>query len=61
VCSSDPGEERRWEACFAGRAAAEAEADAYLQRQVAFDSDIWIVAVEDGGGRHFLDDWLSRN
>ena len=30
-----------------------------LARQVAFDSDIWIVAVEDGAGRHFLDDWLA--
>ena len=51
-------EERRWEPCLGGRPAAEADADAYLARQVAFDSDIWIVAVEDGAGRHFLDDWL---
>jgi len=54
------GEERRWEPCLDGRPAAEADADAYLARQVAFDSDIWIVAVEDGAGRHFLDDWLAR-
>ena len=53
-------EERSWEACFAGEPAPEADADAYLARQVAFDSDIWIVAVDDGAGRHFLDDWLAQ-
>jgi hypothetical protein len=52
-------EERRWEPCLSGRPAAEAEADAYLGRQIGFDSDIWIVAVEDRAGRHFLDDWLA--
>jgi hypothetical protein len=51
-------EERRWEPSLGGLPVAETEADAYLQRQVAFDSDIWIVAVEDGAGRHFLEDWL---
>jgi hypothetical protein len=53
-------EERRWVPCLANQPAAETEADAYLARQIAFDADIWIVAVEDGGGRHFLDDWLAR-
>jgi len=56
----EASEERRWEPCLAGRPAVEADADAYLARQVAFDSDIWIVAVEDGAGRHFLDDWLAQ-
>ena len=53
-------EERRWAPCLQGTAASESEADDYLRRQIAFDPDIWIVAVEDGAGRHFLDDWLSR-
>jgi hypothetical protein len=52
-------EERRWEPSLDGLPVAETEADAYLQRQVAFDSDVWIVAVEDGAGRHFLEDWLA--
>lgn len=56
----EASEERRWEPCLAGSPAAEADADAYLARQITFDSDIWIVAVEDGAGRHFLDDWLAR-
>ena len=25
----------------------------------SFDSDIWIVSVEDRQGRHFLEDWLA--
>ena len=35
--------------------APEADAEAYLARQVRFDSDVWIVEVEDRAGRHFLD------
>jgi hypothetical protein len=29
--------------------------EAYLARQVKFDSDIWIVEVDDRSGRNFLD------
>lgn len=38
----------------------EAECDSYLERQLSFDPDVWIVAVDDKAGRHFLDDWLLR-
>lgn len=38
----------------------EAEIDAYLHKQHGFDPDIWILEVQDREGRHFLDDWLSR-
>ena len=34
---------------------AEADVEAYLARQIKFDSDIWIVEVEDRAGRNFLD------
>ena len=54
-------EERRWVPCLEQSPAREADADAYLQRQIAFDPDIWIVEVEDAAGRHFLDDWLARS
>jgi hypothetical protein len=30
-------------------------AEAKLRREIAFDSDLWIVEVEDRKGRHFLD------
>src|SRR3954471_10643082 len=33
----------------------EADAEAYLARQISFDPDIWIVEVEDRAGRNFLD------
>jgi hypothetical protein len=36
-------------------AASEADAEAYLARQIKFDPDIWIVEVEDRSGRNFLD------
>lgn len=49
----DP-DERVWSSCFAEERISEAEADAYLNRQVEFDSDIWIIEVEDRLGRHFL-------
>jgi hypothetical protein len=52
-------EDRRWQPFLKGGPAAEAEVDGYLERQIGFDADIWIVAVEDRAGRHFLDDWLA--
>jgi len=36
-------------------AATEADAEAYLSRQIKFDPDVWIVEVEDRAGRNFLD------
>jgi len=35
--------------------APDAEAEAYLARQVRFDADVWIIETEDRAGRHFLD------
>jgi hypothetical protein len=35
--------------------APDADAEAYLARQIKFDPDCWIVEVEDRAGRHFLD------
>jgi hypothetical protein len=52
-------DDRRWQPFLNGEPTAETAVDAYLERQVSFDSDIWIVAVEDRMGRHFLDDWLA--
>lgn len=38
---------------------AEAEVDRVMVRQHDFDSDLWLVEVEDRQGRHFLDGWLA--
>jgi hypothetical protein len=35
--------------------APDAEAEAYLARQIRFDPDLWIIETEDRAGRHFLD------
>jgi hypothetical protein len=51
--------DQRWQSCFTAGTAPEADVDVYLGRQIEFDSDIWIVSVEDREGRHFLDDWLA--
>lgn len=34
----------------------EAEVDAALARQRGYDPDLWIIEVEDRGGRHLLDE-----
>jgi hypothetical protein len=52
-------EDRQWRPCLEQQPIPEADADSYLARQVEFDSDIWIVSVEDRQGRHFLEDWLA--
>jgi len=49
---------RRWMACFDGAPVPEADADAYVAHQRAFDADLWVIEVEDREGRHYLDDWL---
>ena len=50
--------DRRWSPALSGDRSEEAAADAYLQRQAGFDSDMWIVEVEDRRGRHFLDEFV---
>ncbi|HXF53883.1 MAG TPA: DUF1491 family protein [Hyphomicrobiaceae bacterium] len=47
--------ERRFAACFVAGAVPEPEADAYLSRQVEFDSDLWVIEIEDRQGRHLLE------
>ncbi len=32
----------------------ESELDDYLQRQIRYDPDLWIVEIEDREGRHFI-------
>jgi hypothetical protein len=47
--------DRRFIDCFGDRSVSEVEIEARLKRELNFDSDLWIVEVEDRAGRHFLD------
>jgi hypothetical protein len=49
-----PGE-RRFVSAMAGGYVAESEVERRLVRERDFDSDLWIVEIEDRAGRHFLD------
>ena len=51
--------DRRWAAHLDSADTTEADVDVYLQRQIEFDPDLWVIEIEDRSGRHFLDDWLA--
>ncbi len=36
----------------------ESDIDTYVASQAKFDTDLWLIEVEDAKGRHFLDEWL---
>ena len=42
-----------------GESSDEAKAAEYFARQTRFDPDIWIVEVEDRGGRSFVDEPIA--
>lgn len=46
---------RRFAPWGKGERLSEQAADAALAKEIRFDSDLWIVEVEDREGRHFLD------
>jgi hypothetical protein len=50
--------DRVFVACLKDRPAPEADAETYLIRQIRFDTDVWILEIEDRAGRHFLDQVL---
>jgi hypothetical protein len=49
------GADRSFTASLKDRPAPDAAVEAYLARQIKFDSDLWIIEVEDRAGRNFLD------
>ena len=50
----DPGD-RMFSPAGSTEPVSEAEVERYLTRELRFDPDLWIVEVEDRGGRNFLD------
>jgi len=47
--------DRVFSPCFKQQPMPDADVEIYLTRQIRFDSDLWIVDVEDRAGRHMLD------
>lgn len=47
--------ERAFSPALATLPAPEPDIESYLQRQIRFDPDLWIVEVEDRAGRNLLD------
>jgi hypothetical protein len=54
----DADHDRRWVSRFDRGFVPEAEAETLLKRETSFDSDLWIVEIEDREGRNFLGDEL---
>lgn len=50
-----PGADRTFAPSLAQQPAPDAAVEAYLAREIKFDSDVWIVEAEDRAGRHFLE------
>lgn len=51
--------DRRWYAVFGEKSVPQKEADDYLSRQIKFDSDIWIVDIDDRAGTALLEFHLA--
>jgi hypothetical protein len=47
--------DRAFSAPLKQQPAPDADVEAYLAREMRFDSDVWIVETEDRAGRHFID------
>jgi hypothetical protein len=52
---NDPVPDRAFSPAMKTMPAPDAEAEAYLARQIRFDPDVWIIETEDRAGRHLLD------
>ena len=54
--TSDLDGNREWLRATGPKTVPEAEADTFIERQLSFDRDLWVIEVEDTENRHFLDE-----
>ncbi|PHQ69156.1 MAG: hypothetical protein COB93_08780 [Sneathiella sp.] len=50
---------RQWRRATGADWINEADADAYIEKQIKFDSDLWVLEIEDRDGRPFLDEKIE--
>jgi hypothetical protein len=53
--ASSTGDEPTWSRGTGPQPVSEAEADAYIERQVKYDPDVWILEIEDRRGQYKID------
>jgi hypothetical protein len=53
--TSSSGDEPMWSRGTGPNPVTEAEADAYIERQVKYDPDVWVLEIEDRRGQYKLD------
>jgi len=52
---SSTGDEPTWSRGTGPKPVSEAEADAYIERQVKYDPDVWVLEIEDRRGQYKID------
>lgn len=53
--ASGMGDEPTWSRGTGPKPVSEAEADAYIERQVKYDPDVWVLEIEDRKGQYKID------
>lgn len=57
---ADTDLDRQWMTIGNGHSVSDQDAEKMLEREISFDSDAWIIEVEDREGRSFLGDYISN-